>query len=468
MRHGWSTLALPHRTWFFFIFVASFAFMIAIPPFQTNDEPAHWDRTWTVARGQLVCGEIPVVVVDDTLAAARYDPVRFGKMKFSSEAWDAMRRLPGVNDLALTQGGACAYIPVAYVLPAISMLPFVSPLDPTNGAGMLAGFYAARTSNWILMGLAVFVFLLIAPGFRNLTLVIYSFPTVIQQTVSINQESFTFLCVFALIWLWARRPTQRTVLWMLVVITLLSAIKITFLALLVLWIATVVRWVRAEAIPLRRTLWVSALIVLPLLIQLRWWTSGAATLYSYPGVDPGLQMKYLLEHPLRIFGLLGQGHLDLAGRGYLNGGWTGLFGVLGWSEYGINRFAYLLLFLSLLLALLLDAITGHTVDEPDGKWLVRSRWTLPVLSAYAMVPLIMLSLYLGFTAVGDRHIIGVQGRYLLFPYFFMLTFGADWFRWRWPDWKLPGKTSGCLRWTAFGMCALAVVSAFGTVLQIYH
>lgn len=472
---AWQTLSCAHRTWFVCVLFVSLGFLVAIPPFQTNDEPAHWHRVWTIASGELTCGPIPSVV-DVALGASEYKAIRFLRQPFRFASWDAMRKLRGVDATVTTAGGACAYIPVAYVLPALAMLPFVSPFDPKRDAGMLRAFYAARAASWALMGASVLLFLLFAPGFRNIALVVYSFPTVIQQTVAINQESLTFLCLFVLVLLWVQRPTLPRVLGMLVAITLLTAMKVTFLVLLLLWMATLVRWKRAESISTRRFIGMVALLLVPLVLHLWWWNSGAAGVSpsNFPGeVNPGAQLRYLFDNPGHFFRMMWRGHTDLLGRGHMNGGWTGVLGVLGWAEFEIGNGAYLLLTLAVILGWVLDVVNRDEVrtSEPDDRKERLVRWFIPMLSAYAIVPAIIFSMYVTFSQVAAGHAVGVQGRHLLFSYFLLLVLGADYYRHvsrsRWVN-RFPSALLQWLPWGLLALCLWASSDAFAAILKAFH
>src|SRR3954465_15686240 len=48
-------LTWPHRMWFVITFLVGLGFCWAFPPFQTNDEDAHWLHMWGVAFGNARC-----------------------------------------------------------------------------------------------------------------------------------------------------------------------------------------------------------------------------------------------------------------------------------------------------------------------------------------------------------------------------------------------------------------------------
>jgi uncharacterized membrane protein len=356
------------------------------------------------------------------------------------------------------------------------MIPVSNPYDPRAAAGMLSAFYAARVANWLLMAVAVLCFLVWAPALRNLTLVLYSLPTAIQQTVSINQESTIFFCMFVLLWLWWRKSSLAQILGLLGIITALSAMKAIYLVLLLLWACALWRWHQSALVPRRRFAAVAALGGIPIVIQALWShfvvsVSGEDYLPGW-GVAPHSQVVYLAQHPLQFLLVMLRGHLDLFGRGHMNGGWPGVLGVLGWADFEIGARGYAMLFLAVALAISADvSIAAATPDcEPPASPLVR--YVLPALSAYLTIPSVILAMYVVFTKVGAPRAIGVQGRYLLFPYFVMLAISVDWARRRVSASSIVTRHRVRLRTVLPAACAVlclfADYDAVRAILAMYH
>lgn len=474
LREGYRTLRWYHRAWFLAVFLGSLGYLVMIPPFQTNDEPSHWHRVWSTASGHLTCGQIPKVI-PDAIAAANYYGVRDRHERFHFRQWDAMRALVGANKTTASHGNACVYIPIAYVLPAAAMIPWVEPYDARAGAGMLQAFYAARATNWLTMGAFVLLFLLLVPELRNLALVFYSFPTTIQQTVSLNQEATILGCVFMLVIVWFRTPTLATALASLAIVTALSGMKAIHLVLLLLWACLLLRWRAAANVPNRQFRAVAALGLIPVVIQMLWSrlvvaVSGEDFLPGW-GVSPSGQVAFLREHPFHLIVVMLKGHIDLFGRGHMNGGWTGVLGVLGWADFEIGNRGYLLLWLALLLALLGDlAAPPRRLERPAASrvWI---QVVLPIVSAYLTIPAVILAMYMVFTAVGAESAIGVQGRYLLLPYFLMITFALYWARERWDAHAFMSRLRRArapLAVVSGVCCVIAMHDGFRAILKTYY
>src|SRR5207248_411523 len=139
-----------HATWLALTFCAYVIFVFVMPPMQSNDEPSHWNRLWSVASGHLTCGDIPMVT-EDFVGAVHYNEVRERNWGWKTQYLEDARTLEGRVSRHKATGNACVYIPIAYVLPALAMLPAVSPYDPRFPAGMLWGYYLARFTNVLLL-----------------------------------------------------------------------------------------------------------------------------------------------------------------------------------------------------------------------------------------------------------------------------------------------------------------------------
>jgi uncharacterized membrane protein len=469
MGERFRSLGTGHRVWFFSVLVLALLFLVFIPPFQTNDEPAHWRRVWSVASGHLTCGQVPTLVTD-TARRGRYWHVRDLHEKFTFQAWDDLRDLKGTTKTERAEGNACVYVPVAYVIPALLMRPFINVFDPREGAGMLTAFYVSRAANWLLLGAGVLLFLLYVPQLRNLTLVLYSLPMVIQQTVVVNQEATFLVFAFLLFWLWWRPPSLGQVLAIFAIVTLLSSMKAVFLVLLLFWAAALWRWKTTQKVPLSRALPLLLLAAIPLGIQAAWShyvvaVSGKDFLPGW-GVDPEQQLKFLRERPSYLWTVLKNGHADLLGRGHMSGGWISVLGVLGWADYEIGERAYQLLLGAIALGVIADLLAPTLAPGPSQSasrsWL---SYGVPMVSMYLLIPATMVAMYLVFTGVQQARPLGVQGRYLLFPYFMLLAFAVDFAR-RWLTKR--GWLSAALTWLCAGMCLWAGHDALRAVLAKYY
>lgn len=475
-------LSISHRVWFVSTLVAYLLFMVLMPPFQTNDEPSHWNRVWSVASGHLTCAQIPSSS-RDLVDALNYGNVRDGH-PYRLGNLDRALLLQGHPKKIIATGNACVYIPVAYLLPALAMVPWVSPYDPRDASGMLTAYYAARLTNLMLMSGAVLMFLFLAPALRNLTLLLYSLPMTMQQATVINQESTIFLCGFALLLLWWARSTLWQVLLMLLFITLLAMMKSIYLVLLLLFGCAL--WRLRQSDPKRWSYLklgaVAALALIPLVIQMLWTklvvSVSSADYVPGWGVSPSGQVDFLKHHPLHLFVVLWHQFLDLFGHGHMNGGWTSVFGVLGWAEIEIGDGTYRWLLLATLIAAFADLRSVGDSREFGGvslggwRGLVVER-VLPIVSFLLIVPAVTMAMYIVFSQVGSPYAMGVQGRYLQLPYFAALALGIMWLR------SVPAVRerlarlprlfdASMLAWVCMALSWVGTRAAFRAVLLKYY
>jgi uncharacterized membrane protein len=459
--------------WLALTFCAYVVFVVVMPPMQSNDEPSHWNRLWSVASGHLTCGDIPMVT-EDFVRTVRYEEVRQRNWGWKTQYLEDARTLEGRVSRKKAQGNACVYIPIAYVLPALAMLPAVRPYDPRFTAGLAWGYYLARLTNVFLLTLAVAGFIWLMPELANLTLVLYSLPMTMQQGSVFNQESSILLLGFVIFYLWYRKSNLKQVSWLLVAVTLLAAMKSIYLVFLLLWAAALLRWIYTEKPPRAKWAPIAALGAIPLLVQYLWSSlvvaNSRADYIPNDKVSPGGQLDYVLHHPFTFIATMFNQFLDLFGRGHMNGGWTGVFGVLGWADFEIGDAAYYLLMLAVVLAAAADVLhpaPARDVDLPGAT----KRLTLavtrvaPMAAFLLIVPAVATAMYFVFSEVGSPYVIGVQGRYLQLPYFGALMLIVMWVRakWRWVLTARPVLIGGSMMLSFFG-----IYSGFHAVLEKYY
>jgi uncharacterized membrane protein len=466
-----------HTVWLAAVFVAYVVFVLLMPPMQSNDEPSHWNRLWSVASGHLTCDEIPAVT-QDFVSTMHYDQIREKNWGWKTQFLEDGRTLEGRVARVKAQGNACVYIPIAYVLPALAMLPLVTPYDRRFPAGLVWGYYVARFTNVFLLTLAVIGFLWLMPELATLTLVLYSLPMTIQQGSVYNQESSILLCGLLLLWLWHKKSSLKQVVWLLVVVAALAAMKSTYLVLLVLWAAALYRWIHTDKPPRGKWIGVASLGVVPLAIQYLWTSLVVAEsgrdYIPNDKVSPSGQLAHVLAHPTAFPAAMWNQLLDLFGRGHMNGGWTGVFGVLGWADFEIGDAAYYGLILAVILAFAADTLSPVPVRDvelpgaPRRLQLAVTR-VAPLTAFLLIIPAVATAMYFVFSEVGSPYIIGVQGRYLQLPYFAAAMLAVMWTRVRLrdrlalPSWLRPSLIGLCMLLSFYG-----VYSGFHAVLEKYY
>jgi hypothetical protein len=466
-------IGIVHRAWFGVVFAVYVAFLALIPPFQSNDEDAHWQRMWTVAEGHITCQKIPRAAV---AFSQRFDEVR-ATSRMTPELWRL--RVRGTPYLIQPGGAPCMYIPLSYVMPAMLARLVANPLDPSRSARMMLAFYVARAFNLLLLAVGVLVFMRAAPALRSLTLTLYSLPMAIQQSISINQES-TILCLaFCVLALWWSRPSVRQSLFLLAAVTGLALTKPTYLVLLLLWAGSLLR-LRGVGVPWRRIAALSTLVLIPLGAWGAWsyFVAGRPEALRYlPGwVVLPAQIDWVKEHPIVLWRIVVIQFQDLFGRDHLRGGWTSVLGVLGWADYEIGERAYRALLAAVPLAMVADFLArpGLPPDAPEGERRGAWAYLLPIVAAVLIIPGITIALYFQFNAPQADYAMGMTGRYLHVPYFTVLASLVLWARGTRLGRRVAERAAqrpyvaAAVATLALLLCALSAHDAMWTIWAKYH
>lgn len=468
LRAGERSVQVCHVTWYVAALFASLLFLVVLPPLQSNDENEHFGRVWSVATDGLRCRSVPAVgwefqnAVDYTQVRARRHSYRFANL-------DVARALLG-TPAERRAWGACYYSPLAYLLPGAAMHLVISPRDPAQPAGLVAGFYAARAANWLLMAVAVLLLLVHVPELRNLTLVLYSLPMVMQQTISLNQDSAIFLLMAAMIIVALRPPSVRQLVALLTIVTGLTLLKVVYVAFLLLFVAAWLRLRSDGPAPSRRRWWaLTALLLAPFVAQLTWsrWNAGARAALPY-WANPDAQLAAVRAHPLVLVGALWNQLGELFGRSKMHGGWPSILGVLGYAEHDIGERALHALSSAVLVALLADALHPPRAGRRLRLW---NDALLPIVAAVGVVMGTAVAMYFVFTSVGSGSILGMQGRYLHVPLVVLLATGLAWAQARGDGTRVVAiarRARPVLPWLAFGLCAIGVADAFATMSRVYY
>jgi uncharacterized membrane protein len=477
VRNGWrlfvaglQTLAPSQRIWFLAASFAYLLFLVLIPPFQTNDEDAHWMRLWTIASGNLTCKEPIPSTAFDFIAASHYWPVRAEGKHYHFSNLDAELAIKGRPDQQPALGAPCLYMPLSYTVPALAVRLFANPYDPARPAHIFHAFYAARASNLLLMFAGVLLFLAFVPALRNLTLLLYSLPMAIHQGISINQESTILFLFFAMMILWWRPSTVAGAAIMAVLISLLSFAKPVYLVFFVLWLCYLVRLCAHTG---RSRRFIFAMLPCALVPVIVWslWThfiiAGTDSHQYLPSwVDMPGQVAYLKAHPWVLPKIVLVQLRDLFGREHMRGGWVSVLGVMGWADFEIGDRAYACLLLAAALAVLADL--GARVEPPPAEADRRWQRIIPFFTFFLIIPAIAVAMYVQFTSVGSEFALGTSGRYLHIPYFGMLAFGLEGARRRWGGQPWARSLNRMLPWACLLLCTVGVSDALHAIVNRFY
>jgi uncharacterized membrane protein len=436
-------LSRLHKAWFGAVVALGVIYVFVLPPFQGNDEWPHWVRSWTIAQGDVKCGDIPRRAFQAN-----------GDFSFSHERGDAGRvrfdnfrqfltRAPDAGAASAYKTSACAYWPLSYVVPAIVLRVIARPSQGVYTSGrLLLGFYAVRLSGWVIMCGFVLWAVLALPWARNLLLYFVSIPEVVQQSSVLNNDLVLFVLTLLMLVCLARPPTWRRVAGMCAAIFLMTMTKPVFIVLAPL-VALPLLELRAGAASAgtaggrrfdwRHVLVLVVLVPLPILLRKAWtaYVHFDEIVWLPPwNVHPDQQVAFLKQHPLHLFTILIAQVRDTFRHGLMQGSWTSILGALGSSELEMAPIGYALCLLSCAAAVAADLLRGIVPEDnaPRTRTSRARRWAvaLAVLGIGSIFPAVVLAMYLLFSSVGADSVNGVQGRYYLVPLllFAMLALAA--------------------------------------------
>jgi uncharacterized membrane protein len=175
-----------------------------MPPFQFNDEHAHFVRSYEISRGSFIGSADPLIpagILDGLVRfpegyKAHAAPMPSVKELFAKTAADATPLLPvtAISGLRFLEHGVVSsqvywsgcYIPASVAIAVVRLfrLPLVTML------------YAARLMNLFVFLVALSLTLRFAPDFRALIIGIAFMPMTLEQAVAVSADSVTIACAF--------------------------------------------------------------------------------------------------------------------------------------------------------------------------------------------------------------------------------------------------------------------------------
>ena len=476
-------LRWPHRIWLGTIFIIGVLYCYAFPPFQTNDEDAHWKHLWGVAYGGLRCNAPKPQAIVDFLNVVEQRAVRENpgawRIQFQHEALHFV----GSKEATTNDGTACRYPPHPYLVPGLVARLVAFGVSGRLGPGsVLRAAYAARITNWILVTLAVLLLCRRLPWMRNFTLAFYSIPEMIQQSMAVNTDSFLFVAAaFLLLLVFGRRMSTWNLIGIAVVVALIAMVKPVYAAFSAFGLIAGERLLAQHRWRVRDLAALAAAVALPIFAQWAWirWVNVAPPSAGPPPPDRGRawatqQMQFLAAHKGMVWTLLRHQWRDLFGSDLMKGSWLSIFGAFGWSMFTMARAGHYVLVVGLALSIVDDVITG--VPSPG---LERPRWRMKValgvvsLALVAMCIAIIIGMYIYFSGaflgrIGADEVIGVQGRYYLLPIFFWIVFLIHVARRREPLMRWWAGLPDVLTVASLFLCAWSNVYALREILYRFN
>jgi uncharacterized membrane protein len=402
-------------TWLTLAFFVGLAYLVVIPPFQTNDETHHWIKMYSVSEGREGCTDLPQRVVSFA-AQLRFQALKDHYTRFRFADFD----VPQPDSSRVPAGGAaCGYPSIAYVFPAL-LARGSQALWPVRHFNLLVAFYAARLGNWLMLTAGVVFVLLAVPLARSWTLVLYSLPMMMHQCMSINQDAAIMAMHCVLVVGFFRTSGWRQLVTVGIAVLFLAKMKPVY-GPLALWLLPAA-WqlvIRGDARAQRRRIVALACAGGAILFAAVWralpyiMIERTASLGTPSWTNPGEQIYAIFHHPSILLAALHKQLQDNLGHGHLTGGYVSVLGVFGWCQYELAWPTYRLIFIAAALALVADwarpGVPLLPATRSVGEAIVCR--ALPALAPILVVLAIDIAFWVMFTEPLAPHIVGVQGRY---------------------------------------------------------
>ncbi len=441
--------------------LAGRAFIIATPPFQVPDEPAHFYRAYAVSegqpwavrgenrQGQAELGAMLPASLQELGIGLRGDLPFHPERKIRPETIRQAFRisLDEERRVFVDYRTSAQYSPVPY-------LPQAAGIALARGLGSpaLGLLYAARLANLLVATALIFLGLRELPSFSWLTTMLALTPMAIFLRASASADALGTAVAFLLVGIVARLAwgEEERGRWKdFALLTACSAalclskpvyVPLVFLALLI----PVHRFPGGRRGPALLLLGAMTVAAFGLALQ----TAGAVDLPLRPDapVDLEGQIRDALAEPFRVAGIVAEDYL-LRGDRYV----AQIVGQLGWLDANLPKpllWGYLAL-----LGLLAVFDTRRAVA------VVPWQRAVLILVGLSTLGLVSASQYAAWTPYGADYVDGIQGRYFLplAPAAVWIVhsrrFGAD-----------PERLDKVLPWLSL----LSLAVAFWTVLQRYY
>lgn len=390
------------------------------PPFQTPDEPVHFLRAYQISTGNLSVDKINEssaggilpsslgVTIDRTFGDTGL-PFRPDVKYDSNITKDALDIKDDGQMRQYDFGATKSYSPLSYLPQAIGI-----GIARMFDASPVVMMYAARIGSlvaWVLLiGLAIRT----VPYKKWFMVAVGLLPMAVFQSVSCGVDVVTIasltLLVSQVLQLREKErglDIKRGALLFLTLVALVLSKQIMFLFIPLILLIPKSSYSDKRFVWLKR----STLVVAPILIYAGWTliTSDIPTA-AVPQFNPqpSQQIKFILERPLSYISVLWRTNFFINSDGITRS----FVGTFGWMDTPLSEWIVMVGYIGLVLLLVIR------YDEPKKKnhqykyLSVKEKWFIvALLGAFWLA--IMTALYVFYTPLKYKIIIGVQGRYFL-------------------------------------------------------
>jgi uncharacterized membrane protein len=405
----------------FFIITASvfgFLFLFITPPFQTPDEPVHFFRAYQISEGNLsvdnyhnLAGGFLPKAVGDTVTETSTNPI----IKFLPKKKYSVRKTATALSLKVNQKDQVFYDFSSTALnPPVPYAPQVIGIEAAKAihAPPIVMMYAGRALNlitWISVG-ALAISLL--PRKKWALVLLALMPMALFQAASFSPDVVAIgsvMLFFAYI-LKLRESdrvlTRKQLLSLLAIAIIMSLSKQTMFLFLPLILLLPKRIFPKKSVAVLAK---AVIILAPLLLWAFWFmaTRHLNQASAYTNINdpvPAHQFKFILLHPYSYVNVLWNTYFFNWGD-TVTGSFIGSF---GWVDAPLSESIVIVGYLALALALL-----ANPSETKIATWLSKRQKVLVGTVAAIYWLAISTALYVYYSPVGYKIIVGLQGRYFI-------------------------------------------------------
>lgn len=414
----------PQKAFLFLGIIFGVVFLLLIPPFQINDEPAHYYKAYVVSQGQLIpekTGGVAGFYVPESLektVATYYPMVNKYEVKQNSSSYASTVNLPvNPNNRVYVEKEmyTLVYPPLPYLASGLVMA-----LASLLGTSPLILMYLGRIINLLVWLLMVYLAIKITPVHKWVFLLLALMPMTLFEAASLSADSFNLGLSFLTIAFFfklafeekKKRVEKRDLLFLLALLAMLSLSKVGYALLLILFfLIPSYKFANKKRMISQFFL----VLTLPVVFIAGIWNYLFKDLYiSMPPAwaaasIPG-QIAFISSSPLNFLQIIA--HTLIEKQGFL----VSFVGIFGWNELPLPN-----------IVVILYLIVTVVVAVADNKSMIKinpKQKLVAFITFFAMFFLVILYEYVTFTPVGLDIIYGVQGRYFIpvAPLLFLLFY----------------------------------------------
>jgi uncharacterized membrane protein len=408
----------PENVFLILGIVFGLVFLILIPPFQVNDEPIHYFKSYDLSEGNLIPEKSESSIIFHIPTSMQETKEHFfvgsdysiEKKKLDLSIISNLFEMPLNNNNKSDLVTALTYPPFPYMASAL----FMSIGKMFNFSPLLL-FYMGRLANLLVWLCLVYLAIRITPVHKWIFLTLALMPMAIFIAVSLSADSFTIGISFLSIAMFLKLGfddkikliSKREVIAMAVFAVILALSKQGYFLILLLFFIIPKNKFPSDKI---RIIIFSVIFFIALIISLGWNSMFSGIYLLGNGASVPEQTKFMLTEPLHlIYAIFNTIILNF--QRYL----IMFVGYFGWETIPLpNLMVYLyLLFL----------ITISIFDKSKIKINFRHKSIFLLISASIFI-LTYIYMYLTSSPVGSSSIIGVHSRYFIpiAPLIFLLFY----------------------------------------------